>query len=238
MPSTARSSASIVTTASPWQASATRPAACAPRSTSARSLPSVRLYTVTSWPAPSRFAAIPAPMCPSPMNPTFMTPPLSGGGARVPADLRCPPGRLTRGGAGSDHRRFPQQHATLRVSVGAAALAPVEEEHLDPIRRGRHDRRAEVTAIAGWYTADYPGRRGADDLAGGVEGLDGELHAIGWQAGVHVVHVAADDGPRGARLHLIFDPEVSIEAFLRVVRRRCSSGGDRHHGHEHESETN
>src|SRR5213593_5168988 len=128
----------------------------------------------------------------------------------------------------------PVLHALLH----ATALAPVEEEHLDPIRRGRHDRRAEVAAIAGWYTAEYPGRRGADDIAGGVEGLDGELHAIGRQAGVHVVHVAADDGPRGARLHLIFDPEVSIEAFLRVVRRRCSSGGDRHHGHEHESETN
>src|SRR4030095_847103 len=96
----------------------------------------------------------------------------------------------------------------------------------------------EVGSVAGWYAAGYPGRRGPDDLAGGVKGLDGELHAIDWHPGVHVVHVAADDGPRGARLLLIFDPEVSIEAFLCVVRRRCSSGGDGHHGREHESETN
>src|SRR4030095_774986 len=104
--------------------------------------------------------------------------------------------------------------------------------------RRRQAGRPEGAAIAGWYTAEYPGRRGADDLAGGVEGLDGELHAIGWQPGMHVVHVAADDGPRGARLHLIFDPDVSIEAFLCVGRRRRPSRGVRHHGREHESETN
>jgi hypothetical protein len=79
----------------------------------------------------------------------------------------------------------------------AAALAPVEEEHLDPIRRSRHARRTEVAAIAGWYTSEYPGRRGPDDLAGGI---DGELHAIGGQIWVHVVHVAADDRLRRARL--------------------------------------
>src|SRR5438445_13207920 len=120
----------------------------------------------------------------------------------------------------SDPTPVPVAERRPRVSVAAAALASVEEEYLDPIRRGRHDQCAEVAAIAGWYTARYPGRRGANDLAGGVEGLAGELHAIGRQAGVHVVHVAADDGPRDARLHLIFDPEVSIEAFLCVVRSR------------------
>src|SRR5215813_1836288 len=119
----------------------------------------------------------------------------------------------------------------------AAALAPVEEEHLDPIRRCRHDRRAEVAAIPGWYTSEYPGRRGPDDIAGGIDGLDGQLHAIGWDIWVHVVHVTTDDRLRRARLNLIFDSDVSIEGFLRVVRRRCPSGGDRHHGCEHEHET-
>ena len=125
----------------------------------------------------------------------------------------------------SDLERQDQDYR-LHAHLPAAALAPVEEEHLDPIRRSRHDRRAEVGAIADWYTAEYPGRRGPDDLAGGIEAVDAELQAIGWQPWVHVVHVAADDRLRRARLHLIFNSEVSIEGFLCIVRRRCTSSGD------------
>ena len=106
------------------------------------------------------------------------------------------------------------------------------------MRRSRHHRHAEVAAIADWYTSQYPGRRGADDIAGGIEGVDGELHAIGWQPRVHVVHVAADGRLRLARLYLIFNAELSIEGFLCIVRRRCTSGGYRHKGREHEHETN
>jgi len=57
----------------------------------------------------------------------------------------------------SDPTPVPVAERRPRVSVAAAALASVEEEYLDPIRRGRHDQRAEVAAIAGWYTARYPG---------------------------------------------------------------------------------
>src|SRR5262245_24814256 len=105
----------------------------------------------------------------------------------------------------------------------AAALAPVEEEHLDPIRRSRRDWRAEVAATTNRYTSEYPSRRRPNDLAGGIESVDGELHAIGWQPWVHVVHIAADDRLRRARLHLVVNSDVSIEGFLCVIRRHCTS---------------
>src|SRR6266403_4082754 len=95
-----------------------------------------------------------------------------------------------------------------RVSVaGAAAAAPVEGEYLDPIRRGRHSRRAEVRAIARRHVAEDPRRRLADDIAGGIETLDRELHALGRRTRVHVVDVPADNRPRGVRRDLKLDSE-------------------------------
>src|SRR5258706_2366557 len=71
--STAASSASMVSTASPRHASAKEPATVAPslRSASARSR--VRLYTVTRCPARSKLFAIPVPILPNPINPTSIT---------------------------------------------------------------------------------------------------------------------------------------------------------------------
>src|SRR5262249_22491974 len=82
-----------------------------------------------------------------------------------------------------------------------------------------------------------PRRRLADDGAGGVEALDGELHPLGRHAGVQVVDVAADDRPRAARGHLKLDPEVSIEGLLRVVQRGRVAGAQQRRGRDRESET-
>ncbi|MGY4648189.1 hypothetical protein ACVWWN_001985 [Mycobacterium sp. URHB0021] len=76
--STASSSESIVMTTSPPHVSATVCAAFAPFSISAATLSGERLYAVTSWPASSRFAAMPAPMLPSPMNPILMVSTMPG----------------------------------------------------------------------------------------------------------------------------------------------------------------
>src|ERR1700733_227425 len=63
----------MVMTASPWHASEMRAAGCAPSSSSGRVLSGLRLNTVTSWPAFSKFAAIAEPMRPSPINPVFIS---------------------------------------------------------------------------------------------------------------------------------------------------------------------
>src|SRR5712664_3459520 len=73
MLSTASSFASMVITASLRQTSDTLATALAPCATSLAAFVRFRLYTLTSWPAFSRLAAMPAPICPNPMNPIFMT---------------------------------------------------------------------------------------------------------------------------------------------------------------------
>ena len=47
--------------------------AFAPCATSLSAFVRVRLYTLTSWPAFRRLAAMPVPICPNPMNPIFTT---------------------------------------------------------------------------------------------------------------------------------------------------------------------
>ena len=81
----------------------------------------------------------------------------------------------------------------------AAATAPLEGLDLNPVRGGRRDLSGEVAAIAGGHAAEHPRRRGSDDLPGGVEAFDRELHALGRQAGVLIVDIPADHRPRRAR---------------------------------------
>src|SRR5271168_3462729 len=108
----ASSSASIVTTASPLHVPATLVAACAPSSTSELLLPGLRLNTVTSCPAPTRLAAIAAPMWPSPINPIFIRYSVSFG----KLDALCRHHEL--GTDGIDDRRVHE--AFDQLPIGAA----------------------------------------------------------------------------------------------------------------------
>ena len=81
--STAWSSASIDTTTSPVQASATVRAGRAP--SRASTLSCERLYAVTVCPAAIRLAAMAAPMLPSPTNPMSMHPTLTAGWENFPS---------------------------------------------------------------------------------------------------------------------------------------------------------
>src|SRR6185369_2100542 len=119
----------------------------------------------------------------------------------------------------------------------AAAAAPVEEEHLHPIRGGRHGAKTEIAAIAGRDAAEHPGRSRPDDVAGAVQAVDGDLHALDRDARAHVVDLPADHRSRGARRHVVLEPEVSIETLLRIGCRCRIAGRQQRHHRYRESET-
>ena len=163
--STASSLASIEITTSPPHASATDRAGRAPWAATASTLSWERLYAVTSWPAFSRFTAMPEPMFPSPMNPIFMP-------STMPDVPECRQGVRLSGCRevldddvpdGQQHRHRGARRRCRRARRRQAAAGRGQRQRLRvPLDRGAHGRQVPAAIQRG--AAQGVGHRGGDAI--------------------------------------------------------------------------
>src|SRR5262245_40518613 len=101
---------------------------------------------------------------------------------------------------------------------------PVEPEYRDAVVDGWRDQSLEVGTIVRWHAAEHPGLGVGDDLARGIESVDGQSHADGPPVG-GVVDVAAELRlPLGVEPGCPLQTEPAIQAVGREVLRTSGNG--------------